>query len=230
MILISYALNNLQGLDGLTNIGGELYLSFIDDLSSLTGLENLVSIGGGIRIWSNNSLVEITALYGLTEVGGHLSIKSNDALSSLDGLDNISPATITDLDISMNDLLSKCHVLSICDYLIAPNGEVSIGYNSSGCNSKEEVQDSCIANGVHINEQDIKDLFMLFPNPATSEITISGIEGIIDELNIYNKLGQRVIHEMKPANTIDVSWLPQGLYIVEVTLNGQRVREKVIVQ
>ena len=70
----------------------------------------------------------------------------------------------------------------------------------------------------------------IFPNPTTSEITISGVDGIIDEISIYNKLGQRVIYEMKPDNTIDVSSLPQGLYIVEVRWDEYRVREKLIVQ
>jgi len=221
MILISYALNNLQGLDGLTNIGGELYLSFIDDLSSLTGLENLVSIGGGIRIWSNNSLVEITALYGLTEVGGQLSIRSNDALSSLYGLDNISPASITDLDISLNNSLSTCHIRSICNYLIAPNGEVSISGNATGCNSIEEVQDSCVANGVSIEELNHKNSLIIYPNPFTISTTIK--YEVYTRSNIqyavYNSVGEAVVEgedrNVAPGKhtiTPSLHHLPAGLY------------------
>lgn len=230
MILINSALNNLHGLEGLTNIGGELYISYNGIMSDLTGLENLESIGGGIRCWSNSSLIKLTALYGLNEVGGQLSIRSNDALSSLDGLDNISPASISELDISFNDLLSTCHVKSVCNYLASPNGTVEIYGNAVGCNGKEEVQDSCIANSVHINEQVFRDIVMFYPNPCKRALNISADGYIIDEISIYNKLGQRVIHEMKPANTIDVSWLPQGLYIVEVIWDEHRVREKLIVQ
>ena len=112
----------------------------------------------------------------------------------------------------------------------APAGNLSIHDNATGCNSPEEVQDSCIANGVNIDEKNILNKIELFPNPASSEITISGVDGIIYEISIYNKLGQRVFHEMKPDNTIDVSWLPPGLYIVEVVWGGHRVREKLIVQ
>ncbi len=83
---------------------------------------------------------------------------------------------------------------------------------------------------VCVSEQLSASQLSVYPNPTSTEITISGVEGIIDEISIYNKLGQRVIQEMKPSNTIDVSWLPQGLYIVEVVWDSHLVRKKLIVQ
>jgi len=81
-----------------------------------------------------------------------------------------------------------------------------------------------------IREYKLNGGLIIYPNPSISEISITGVDGIIDEVRIYNELGQIVIHEMKPHNTIDVSRLPQGLYIVEVIWDGHRVREKLIVQ
>ncbi len=148
----------------------------------------------------------------------------------MSGLDNIDSASIQALTIRNNYALSDCAAQSICNYLASPNGFVGIHDNAIGCNSPEEVLDSCIANSVHINEQVIQDIVLLFPNPCTRELNISAEGYIIDKISIYNKLGQRVIHEMKPDNTINVSRLPQGLYIVEVRWNERRVREKLIVQ
>ena len=220
MVLINSTLKNLHGLEGLTNIGGELYISYNDVMSDLTGLENLESIGGGIRCWSNYSLIELSALYGLTEVGGQLSIRSNDALSSLNGLDNISPASISDLDISFHDLLSTCHVQSICDYLIAPNGEVSISGNAIGCNSPDEVKDSCEANSVAIEDLHLTNNLSIYPNPFTTYTTIefelNGKSKI--QISIYNTIGEKVYQaeESYDQGTHKITWspdpLPAGMY------------------
>ena len=224
------ALNSLTELDNLDSIGNDLTFMNNNALVNLTGLENITHIGGYLWVKDNNALNSLTGLDNLISIGGGLGIFSNDHLSSLAGLDNIDSESISDMYVKDNSSLSTCHVQSVCDYIASPNGNVSIHDNAPGCNSPEEVQDSCIANGVNIDEKNILNKIELFPNPASSEITISGIEGIIDEISIYNKLGQRLIHEEKTDNTIDVSWLPQGLYIVEVTWDGYRVREKLIVQ
>ena len=71
---------------------------------------------------------------------------------------------------------------------------------------------------------------LVYPNPTSSEITISGIDGVIDEISIYNKLGQRVIYAVATNKNIDVSMLPPGLYAIEVSWDGYRVRQKLIVQ
>ncbi|MCD4723517.1 MAG: T9SS type A sorting domain-containing protein [Bacteroidales bacterium] len=224
------ALNSLTELDNLYSIGNDLTFMNNNALVNLTGLENITHIGGYLWVKDNNALNSLTGLDNLISIGGGLGIFSNDHLSSLAGLDNIDSESISDMYVKDNSSLSTCHVQSVCDYIASPNGNVSIHDNALGCNSPEEVQDSCIANGVNIDEKNILNKIELFPNPSSSEITISGVDGIIGEISIYNKLGQRVIHEMKPDNTIDVSWLPRGLYIVEVIWDGCRFRKKLIVQ
>ena len=174
--------------------------------------------------------MELTAFNSLSSISGYLSIKQNYYLRSLSGLDNINANSIQNLLIWNNDSQSTCAILSICSYLIELNGSYSIYGNNVGCASVMQVYDSCVANGVTINEFDLQRNISIYPNPTSNEISISGVEGNIDEVYIYNKLGQRVIHEMNPGNTINVSRLPKGLYIVEVVWNGHCVREKLIVQ
>lgn len=206
-------LTNLSGLEEVTSIGGNLGIWSNYSLFSLSGLEGVTSIGEGLEIEDNNSLTDLTGLEGVTSIGGgSLKIINNDALSSLEGLKNIESNTIEGLHIHDNYLLSTCEVESVCAYLASPNGGITISENATGCNSPEEVQDSCIANSVHINEQVIDDIVMFYPNPCNRELNISAEGYIIDEISIYNKLGQRVIHEVKTNNTIDVSWLPEGMY------------------
>ncbi len=91
----SHGLTSLTGLDNLTYIGGNLYIgnSYYggnNSLSNLSGLNNLTSIEGNLGILYNNDLLYITDLEGLSFIGGGIFIFGNEALTSLIGLDNVS--------------------------------------------------------------------------------------------------------------------------------------------
>lgn len=102
--------------------------------------------------------------------------------------------------------------------------------NATGCNSPEEVQDSCEANAVMIDEQYIINNLALYPNPANQELNLS-IEGLtIDEVVVYSLTGQQVYAFRPESETIDISTLPPGMYIVEVTVEGRKVGQKIMVQ
>ena len=250
-IVVNNKLKNLVGLENLVSIGGEFYLWYNDsldcfaglenldsihgnfnvsdnlNLTSLSGLNNLTSIGEWVNISGNYMLENLSGMQNLTSIGGDLSIRGNSNLVSLLGLDNINHNTISNLSIKNNAILTTCEAQSVCDYLASPNGTTEIHDNASGCNSQLEVEEACTVGTPEVQSERI---ITIFPNPTTSEITISGIEGTIDEISIYNRLGQEVIHKETTDNTIDVSWLLQGLYIVEVLWDGHWVREKLIVQ
>ena len=71
----------------------------------------------------------------------------------------------------------------------------------------------------------------IYPNPAHSEVIISGIdENAIVEVSIYNSIGQRVIHKREAGHKVDVSSLQHGMYVVEVVVGKHRIREKLIVK
>ena len=72
--------------------------------------------------------------------------------------------------------------------------------------------------------------FSIHPNPASQEIFISVGNGIvINQVNMYNQVGQRVVHEKSLRDVIDVSALPQGFYIVELVSNKSKARKSVLV-
>ena len=69
----------------------------------------------------------------------------------------------------------------------------------------------------------------IFPNPAKNEVFISIKNGkTIKEINIYNQIGQRLIHKKGNTNLVDVSMLQNGMYIIEID-NG-KYRSKVIIE
>jgi len=92
-------------------------------------------------------------------------------LTSLSGLENISPNTITDLSIYDNTSLSECAVKSICKYLDNPNGTVLIYNNGSGCNNQTEVIQAC-ANNLHFITGKITYDDTLNPSQAISGVDL----------------------------------------------------------
>ncbi len=226
------SLTTLSGLNGLTSIGGHLIISGNSSLINLTGLEGLTSIGGSLAIGSNGTgnpaLTTLTGLDGLTFIGGGLYIIYNEALISLTGLGSLQANSLTDLYIYSNSNLEECDVYSICQYLAVPNGNIEIHDNAPGCNGLEEVEAACLTS---IEENPAIEGLSIFPNPATSFITINIKEGIpIEEAIIYNYLGQKVLLAVPVDNTVDVSTLTPGIYFLEVITSESRTGTKLVIE
>jgi len=198
-------------------------------MQSLSGIGNLNTIGGFFDIADNTTLTSITALQNLTSIGAHLKIWNNDLLTDLNGLENINPNSITDLFIRLNNTLSTCEVQSICDYIANPAGAIDIADNASGCNNQAEVEAACGI--VSIENMDIRNQISIFPNPVEMELFITNNNGVvINELIIYNQVGQKVMHETRLPDVIDVSMLRQGMYIIILVLDEEVVRKKLMIR
>jgi len=248
------ALINLSGLDNLTAIGGNLRIGENDALTSFTGLENVTYIMDGLDIQENNSLISLTGLDNLTSVGedvwirgnpsltnlsvlnnvtsigGWLWIYRNDALTSLTGLDNIEYSTIEDLYIHNNSLLSTCEVVSVCAYLASPNGYIGISHNAIGCNSPEEVQDSCKAHEGIDYYRFVEYAILVTPNPFATSTTLSYNlnKPSIVTISIFNFLCQLIdkIEQKQAGGEQQVQWnaegLPAGIYYFRIQA-GEKV-------
>ena len=70
----------------------------------------------------------------------------------------------------------------------------------------------------------------LWPNPTTGEVNISGIAGT--EITIYNTMGEikARINAQKDVETVDIAYLPPGIYILQVMnpITMQRHAHKLI--
>jgi len=71
----------------------------------------------------------------------------------------------------------------------------------------------------------------IHPNPARNEIFVSVKDGvIIKEANIYNQMGQKVLCKKGKTNTVDVSMLQHGMYIIEIEIDNGKLRSKLIIE
>jgi hypothetical protein len=236
------SLINLEGLNNLSSIGGNLEIYFNASLTSLTGLENLASIGGSLLIGGyfglngggNPSLVSLNALENLSSVSGDIGIFSNDLLTSLTGLENIAPGSISNLWILENPLLSSCEVQSICDYLVNAQREVVIFSNAPGCNTPEEVKQAC--DSLPVPEISRSCHLLIHPNPFTEAAMISfelDAPAAI-EVVIYDKLGKVVMkfplqeyHSGAHSVTWQAKGMPAGIYLIRFQAGADSITTKI---
>jgi len=251
------SLSSLSGLENVTSIGERLHFCFNNIITDFSGLDNLISIGGSLSIKSNASMISLSGLNNLTAVGkslsiggyngsesqllslsalsnlasinGSLSIEYNHDLTSLTGLDNIDPGSITSLSITNNPALTTCEIFSVCDYLISINPDIEINNNATGCNDADEVMEVCEYSSV--SEGLVKPVISIYPNPSKEKLFFGNrLEGKIKKLIMYNQLGQILMQQSNVSQKLDISHFCPGLYIIEMHSNSQVFREKLIIK
>ncbi len=120
-------IENLEGLNRIHAIGGDLVISHNELLESLSGLDGLTTLGGNLGIYFNKRLTSLSGLEGMDNIAGHIGIKGNQALTSLAGLEGVH--CLKDyLWIWDNPSLRSLEGL---DNLVSVEGHVGIGVNDS---------------------------------------------------------------------------------------------------
>ena len=77
-----------------------------------------------------------------------------------------------------------------------------------------------------------QNLFSVFPNPVENIINIKG-NGVIDNLEVLNQLGQRVLAidgSLLTNKQLNISSLESGLYFIRLTANNKTEILQVIKQ
>lgn len=78
-------------------------------------------------------------------------------------------------------------------------------------------------------EQLESETITISPNPANDFIYISGCKTEIRLISIYNKLGQKMVVQNPVCDKINISELPPGLYIIEIDMKANKIKQKVII-
>jgi len=107
-------LTNLSGLNNLTMVMGFLDIYNNSALSSLAGLNNLTSIGIGVFIEHNPALISLEGLNNLERIEERFFIWENEALTSLSGLNKLGYIG-TALEIRKNEVLENISDLGVLD-------------------------------------------------------------------------------------------------------------------
>ena len=140
--LRSSKVQNLNSLQNLNSIDDNFYVGYCGELDNLNGLKQLKSIGGNFEFEFDGSITSLSAFDSLTNINGVLSIQNLDALTSLYGIGNIDPTTLTDLKLRLNNELTYCSLPNICSYLDS-GGTSNIILNAAGCTTIAQIQGEC---------------------------------------------------------------------------------------
>ncbi len=82
-------------------------------------------------------------------------------------------------------------------------------------------------------DESLRPTFSIYPNPVVNEIHIQFPENYINAgLKIYNQLGQRILNTnlTNTFNTVDVSFMSPGLFVLELNSEGNTKTYKFIKQ
>lgn len=84
-----------------------------------------------------------------------------------------------------------------------------------------------------LQENSIKSHINLYPNPATTQLTIEASSSLINELSIIDLNGAEVFYKSSvdaSKTMVDISYLNHGIYMVKVVSNNSTYVEKLIIK
>lgn len=86
-------------------------------------------------------------------------------------------------------------------------------------------------NTLSVEETNELDTLSLYPNPASDIVKIITPEGVNNiEIEIYDNSGKLIHLQLSEENTIDVSNIASGLYLVTITSDDLKITKKLIVK
>ena len=200
------SLTNLDGLSGLTSVGGiGLKISDNETLTDVDGLSSLTSLEGSLWIQGNDSLTDVDGLSGLTSVGGFVAIVRSDSLTDVDGLSSLTSVGAS-LGIERNESLTEfcgLHPLLAADGLAG-------GYFVSN-NAANPTQDQILAGGPCDPADTIAELFaehVIKKSEAQmlQQLADDSLEELADFLTLFVEEGTLAPSEAQLLFVIASNW------------------------
>lgn len=107
-------------------------------------------------------------------------------------------------------------------YYIAFEGNAKFGMGIGIDNVSVDI----ISGIADINISDIR----IIPNPSDGLIRIDGLTEDSFYLNVYNSLGELIFSDIHSKNTIDLTFLPKGIYFLKLNLSNKIITEKILIK
>jgi hypothetical protein len=203
------------------------------------------------KVYMSNNAVSFGVMYDFNaNVGDAWQVFSNGNVCSTDSVKIDSTTTVSINGITLKKMygyyvdesfkkLEFVEKLGLLDMLITKRwcGMSDVNYSKLRCytdstNWKYNTNECAYCNDIiaplNINKRS-EITFKIYPNPSATTLTIE-TNSLINQVNIYNALGQ-LKQEQQSTNTIDVSQLANGYYIIElIDVNGNSKKSKIIIQ
>ena len=192
-------------------------------LKTISAFDSLVIVRDSMVIGYNRMLEEISGFSRLT-YPDRIYLRSNDALTDIQCFDAVDTLFLKDLELIDNINLEVCNAKGICEYLNITDKPSIIYNNAPGCNTRQEVLESCIVSSVKITNN--LNNPKVYPNPVQTNLYITTDSNKNATCTMYNTSGKIVYKGT--ANVIDMSTMPSGLYFLVSHMDGDTYVNKVI--
>lgn len=217
-------IENFSELSNLTHVGGDLSVLSLPSLTSFDGMNNITSPVTHLVIWDTQNLTNLEGLNNIPSVAISLWLRDNTGLQDISALENIDLNDLLSLKIIDNTQLSYCHVHSICEALENGTQANVIENNDIGCNTVEEIVNSCIQSAPDaIRNENL----CFYPNPAKTEIVFTN--HLPKTVNIYNHAGQLVNSHENVIYSMNLPILKPGLYFMDICYLESHSMEKLLI-
>jgi len=186
---------NLNPLNSLSKIGGDLLLESNENLSNIYGLSNLNSIGKNLTITRNNNLENIIGLINLRHVGKDISI-DGDSIDSVVGLSNLKKfeGSVSIFSTAVKTLVGLNHLKRI-------EGRLNISYNNN-------LSDISALSSLKY----IKGTLDIYDNKLIDIKSLSSLEYVGDNLGIaYNNLSS--LDGLENISGIKIKYILENQYL-----------------
>jgi len=212
-----YKCNKLTSLSiplSVTTIGSSAFAYCSGLTGSLTILSTVTSIGNS-SFYACNKLTSLSIPSSVTTIG-------NSAFAYCSGLTSILTYKTTPINLSSSTLVFDGVNKTTCT-LSVPNGTKSTYQTAVQWKDFSNIVEFVTAVPT-LNEESVS----IYPNPVTDGFQIKGIEGIAD-FRLTDLYGKLLLHKQVRANeSVSVSALPAGMYIINIFNNGVSYQKKVL--
>ena len=164
---------NLEKLNTLSKIGGDLIIQDNAALTNTFGLRGLTEVGGSITVVNNGSLKEILDFFNITILGGDFLISGNNSLESIRGINfsNIPANPQMSISILSNPSLSDLEGLNG----ISIAKQIAIALNNS------------LTNIDHLSDLNTVESIIVANNDNLIEVDgLSNLTQVTNELTLQN--------------------------------------------
>jgi len=112
-----------------------------------------------------------------------------------------------------------------------PSADYYVGFQAtSGYGFGVTIDDVCVDAAMSVNDSQILDV-MIYPNPVEDNfVTITSPVNGVKYVEVFDINGRRVMDTAINNNTLDVSSINSGFYMIKVTIDGQSKISKLVIR
>lgn len=235
---ITYTTSNTTAKDTLINtIGCDSIVTLNLTINSTTGVDQQTVCDSytfnGITYTASNSTAKDTLLNAVgcdSIITLNLTVESINSLTVTVSNNTLSVANQATATYQWKDCSDNSEIIGATNtFYVAPdNGYYAVIITVGSCT------DTSICSSVTtipVNSyQSPFNSFQLFPNPATSQVTVSNFNSSIENIAIINVTGKVLKFFTPTTAVVDLSSLPKGIYFVKINCQKETITQKLVLQ